>query len=133
MKKYRESQKEMHCVSVDLENAYHRIPTQELWYCMRKLGADKRYVRIVQDMYENSVTAVRCFAGLTNSFKVKVRLHQGSALSPVLFAIVTDRLTDQNRQESPWTMMFANDIVICGESRLKQTWRGGGMHWKEGK
>ncbi|WP_139267332.1 reverse transcriptase domain-containing protein, partial [Escherichia coli] len=40
-----------------------------------------------------------------------------SALSPVLFAVVIDRLTDEVRQESPWTMMFADDIVICSESR----------------
>ncbi|KAI5105879.1 hypothetical protein C0J45_3576 [Silurus meridionalis] len=31
--------------------------------------------------------------------------------------VVMDRLTDEVRQESPWTMMFADDIVICGESR----------------
>ncbi|KAI5101449.1 hypothetical protein C0J45_8652 [Silurus meridionalis] len=31
--------------------------------------------------------------------------------------MVMDRLTDEIRQESPWTMMFADDIVICGESR----------------
>ena len=41
-------------------------------------------------------------------------LHQGSALSPFLFAIVMDRLTDE---VCPWTMMFADDIVICSESR----------------
>ena len=28
-----------------------------------------------------------------------------------------DRQTDKVRQESPWTMMFADDIVICSESR----------------
>ena len=50
-------------------------------------------------------------------FKVEVGLHQGSALSPFLFAMVMDRLTVEVRQLSPWTMMFANDIVICSESR----------------
>ena len=28
-----------------------------------------------------------------------------------------DRLTDEVRREPPWTMMFANDIVICEETR----------------
>ena len=65
-------------------------------------------------MYEDSVTAVRCAAGVTEGFKVGVGLHQGSALSPFLFAIVMDRLTDEVRREAPWTMMFADDIVICG-------------------
>ena len=39
-------------------------------------------------------------------FRVKVGLHLGSALSPFLFALVMDRLTDEVRQESLWTMMF---------------------------
>ena len=28
-----------------------------------------------------------------------------------------DRLTDEVRREPPWTMMFADDIVICEEIR----------------
>ncbi|KAI5095823.1 hypothetical protein C0J45_14253 [Silurus meridionalis] len=86
------------------------------WYCMRKSGVSEKYVRVVQDMYEDSVTAVKCAVGTTDWFKVKVGLHQGSAQSPFLFAVVMDRLTDEVRQESPRTMMFADDIVICGES-----------------
>ena len=39
-------------------------------------------------------------------------LHQGSALSPCLFAMVMDRMTDEIREEAPWTVMFADDIVI---------------------
>ncbi|KAK3574603.1 hypothetical protein QTP86_011466, partial [Hemibagrus guttatus] len=56
-------------------------------------------------------------AGQTEEFNVEVGLHQGSALSPFLFAIVMDQLSEEVRQESPWTMMFADDIVICSESR----------------
>ena len=92
MEKYREGQKELHCVFVDLEKAYDRVPREELWYCMRK-------------------------SGIVGSFKVKVGLHQGSALSPFLFAMILDRLTDEVRREPPWTMLFADDIVICEETR----------------
>ena len=75
------------------------------------------YVKVVQDMYEDSVTTVRCAVGMTEGFKVEVGLHQGSALSPFLFAMVIDRLTGEVRQDSPWNMMFADDIVICNESK----------------
>ncbi|KAK3542019.1 hypothetical protein QTP86_010364 [Hemibagrus guttatus] len=39
-----------------------------------------------------------------------------------------DQLSEEVRQESPWTMMFADDIVICSESREQveenlQRWR----------
>uniref|UniRef100_A0AAQ6IM76 ribonuclease H n=1 Tax=Anabas testudineus TaxID=64144 RepID=A0AAQ6IM76_ANATE len=117
MEKYRDGQKELHCVFVDLEKAYDRVPREELWYCMRSSGVTEKYVRVVQDMYERSMTVVRCAVVQTEEFKVEVGLHQGSALSPFLFAMLMDRLTDEVRQESPWTMMFADDIVICSESR----------------
>ncbi|KAK3556662.1 hypothetical protein QTP70_011926 [Hemibagrus guttatus] len=101
----------------NLEKAYDRVPREELWYCMRKSGVAEKYVRVVQDMYERSRTVVRCAVGQTEEFKVEVGLHQGSALSPILFAIVMDQLSEEVRQESPWTMMFSDDIVICSESR----------------
>ncbi|KAK3567625.1 hypothetical protein QTP86_020275 [Hemibagrus guttatus] len=115
--KYRDGQRELHCVFVDLEKAFDRVPREELWYCMRKSGVAEKYVRVVQDMYERNRTVVRCAVGQTEEFKVEVGLHQGSALSPFLFAIVMDQLSEEVRQESPWTMMFADDIVICSESR----------------
>ncbi|KAK3565302.1 hypothetical protein QTP86_005478 [Hemibagrus guttatus] len=117
MEKYRDGQKKLHCVFVDLEKAYDRVPREELWYCMRKSGVAEKYVRVVQDMYERSRTVMRCAVGQTEEFNVEVGLHQGSALSPFLFAIVMDQLSEEVRQESPWTMMFADDIVICSESR----------------
>ncbi|KAK3566893.1 hypothetical protein QTP86_004748 [Hemibagrus guttatus] len=101
----------------NLEKAYDRVPREELWYCMRKSGVAEKYVRVVQDMYERSRTVLRCAVGQTEEFKVEVGLHQGSALSPFLFAIVMDQLSEEVRQESPWTMMFADDIVMCSESR----------------
>ena len=68
-------------------------------------------------MYEGSETVVRCAVGTTESFKVKVGLHQGSALSPFLFTVIMNRLTDEVRREPPWTMLFADDSVIWEETR----------------
>ncbi|KAK3549386.1 hypothetical protein QTP86_001236 [Hemibagrus guttatus] len=99
------------------QEAYH--PKLDIQYPKHvcKSGVAEKYVRVVQDMYERSRTVVRCAVGQTEEFKVEVGLHQGSALSPFLFAIVMDQLSEEVRQESPWTMMFADDIVICSESR----------------
>ncbi|KAK3524342.1 hypothetical protein QTP70_028051 [Hemibagrus guttatus] len=98
MEKYRDGQRELHCVFVNLEKAYDRVPREELWYCMRKSGVAEKYVRVVQDMYERSRTVVRCAVSQTEKFKVEVGLHQGLALSPFLFAIVMDQLSGEWEQ-----------------------------------
>ena len=95
---------------------------------MRKSGIVEKYVRLVQDMYEGSKTMVRCAVGNTKSFKVNAGLYQGSALNPFLFGVIMDKLTDKVRREPPWTMLFADDIVICEETREEverrlQSWR----------
>ncbi|KAK3525076.1 hypothetical protein QTP86_014455 [Hemibagrus guttatus] len=100
MEKYRDGQRELHCVFVDLEKAYDRVPREELWYCMRKSGVAEKYVRVVQDMYERSRTVVRCAVGQTEEFNVEVGLHQGSALSPFLFAIVMDQLSEEDHEQA---------------------------------
>ncbi|KAK3568845.1 hypothetical protein QTP86_017946 [Hemibagrus guttatus] len=95
---YKESQHRVKReVSKAKQKAYDELYTRT---CMR--GADG---------------CLRCAVGQTEEFKVEVGLHQGSALSPFLFAIVMDQLSEEVRQESPWTMMFADDIVIYSESR----------------
>ena len=97
-------------------------------YCMRKSELAEKYVRIVQNVYDDSTTAVRCAVGVPEGFEVKVGLHQGSALSPCLFAMVMDRMTYDIREEAPWIMMFADVIMICRESKERvgeklESWR----------
>ena len=77
----------------------------------------EKYIQLVQDMYKGSKTVVRCAVGTTESFKVKVRLHQRSVLSLFLFAATMDRLTNKVRREPAWTRLFADDIVIYKETR----------------
>ena len=77
----------------------------------------EKYVQLIQDMYEGSETVVKCVVATMESFKVKVILYQRSTLNPFLFAVIMDRLIDEVKREPPWTMLFANDIVICEETR----------------
>lgn len=77
MEKCRECQEELHCVFVDLEKAYGRVPKEELSYCMSRSRVAKKYVRMVQDMYKGSVTVVRSAVAVMDAFKVEVGLHQG--------------------------------------------------------
>ena len=61
-----EKDRSNHAVFVDLEKAYDKVPREEVWYCMRMSGLAEKYVRIVQDMYDDSTTTVRCAVGMSN-------------------------------------------------------------------
>ena len=128
IEKYGEGRKSLHCIFIDLKKAYERIPRSEVWNCLRLKGVAEKYIRVIQDMYRDSRTKVKCTAGLTDNFQVTVGLHQGSALRPLLFAIVMDCLTREIQRDAPWDMLFADDVVLCGESREDletrlETWR----------
>ena len=69
------------------------------------------------ELYRMCTRKARCAVGTTESFKVKVGQHQGSVLSPFLFAVIMDRLTNKVSREPPWTMLFADDILIFEEIR----------------
>lgn len=89
------------------------------------MESSREYVRVVQDMYEGSVTVVRRVVGETDGYKVKVGLHEGSALSLLLFAVVMVHLTNKIRQESLWTMISSDDVTCSGsreqgEERLER-------------
>ena len=116
LEKWTEGQKAVHCAFIDLEKAYDRVPREELWECLRLAETSECYIRIIQDMYDGATTTVRSAAGLTEEFKVGVGLHQGSALSPFLFVIIMDRLTEDIRKDAPWDMLFADDIVLCRQN-----------------
>jgi len=83
---------------------------------------------MIKDMYEGGQTSVRMPGGISNDFTVSMGLHQGSALSPLLFTLILDELTRGIQDEVPWCMLFANDIVLIDETRQRvndklESWR----------
>ncbi|GKA98867.1 ataxia telangiectasia mutated family protein [Tanacetum coccineum] len=67
-------------------------------------------------MYTGAKTRVRTSIGNTEFFSVEVGLHQGSAISPYLFALILDELSRGIQEDIPWCMIFADDIVLVSES-----------------
>ena len=54
---------------------------------------EKWIVRLVQGMYANACSCVRDGEGYSEEFEVKVDVHQGSVLCPLLLIVVLEALS----------------------------------------
>jgi len=43
-------------------------------------------------------------------------MHKGSALSPLLFVIVTEALSKEFRVALPWEFLYEDDLVVIAET-----------------
>jgi Reverse transcriptase (RNA-dependent DNA polymerase) len=105
-------------IFIDLEKAYDKIPRNIKWWALKKKLVPIKYVTLIKDMYTNIVTCVRACDGVSDRFPIKIRLHQGSALSPYIFTLVMDENTNDIQGNIPWCMLFADDVVLIDESRI---------------
>ena len=85
--------KELWMAFVDLEKAFDRVPREVVWWALRKVGVEEWLIKVIQSMYVGVTTAVRMKGEESMEFHVKVGVHQGSVLSPLLFTIVLEALS----------------------------------------
>ena len=100
---------------VDLEKAFDRVPRKVLWWALRKVGVDEWLVQVVKAMYNNASSRVRVNGAYSEPVDIKVGVHQGSVLSPLLFLIVLEALSREFRTGCPWELLYADDLVLIDE------------------
>ena len=104
---------------VDLEKAFDRVPREVVWWALRYLGVDEWIVSVIKAMYEDASTKVRMNGRESRAFSVRVGVHQGSVLSPLLFIIVLEALSREFREGLPIELLYADDLVSdCGNKGI---------------
>ena len=73
-------------------------------------------MRLVQGMYANVWSHVCVGEGYSEEFEMRVSVHQGSVLCPLLFITVLEVLSREFHSEVPWEVLYADDLVIIAES-----------------
>ena len=114
--KFISKKKDLWMAFVDLEKAFDRVPREVLWWALRRKGVDEWLVDVIKAMYVGATTAVRVNDKESAEFEVKVGVHQGSVLSPMLFIIVMDALSAVFRDGLPWKLLYADDLVLMADS-----------------
>ena len=140
--KHQAKKKRLYYAFVDLEKAFDRVPREVVRWALRMSGVEEWLVNAVMTLYQDASTVVRTDMGDSKDFKVEVGVHQGSVLSPLLFAVVMDVVTREAREGLPWELLYADDLVIVATSREElqrkvKAWRDSltrkGLKVNEGK
>ena len=74
----------------------------------------ERIVKAIMALYVETKTRVKTMAGVSKDFDIGVGVHQGSILTLLLFILVIDKVTKKVRNEVPWELGYADDLVLTG-------------------
>ena len=109
---------------------------------MRKKGIPEVLVRSVMCLYEGAKTRVRVDSELLEELEVIVGMLQGSVLSPFLFAVVVDVVTEFAREGALRELLHADYLVLMSETiavlrntllKWKETFESKGLNVNIGK
>lgn len=93
VEQYRDWNRDLHMAFIDLEKAYEKVPSEVLLRCLEARRLPVMYIRLIRYIYDGVKTRVRVVGGDSKHFPFVIGLHQGSSLSPFLFALVMGVLT----------------------------------------
>ena len=108
--------KTLYFAFIDLEKAFDRVPRTVVRWALRKVGVEEWLINTIMCMYDNCKSAVSVNGTVGEPFGVKVGVHQGSVLSPLLFIIVMEALSREFRTSLPWELLYADDLVLMSDS-----------------
>ena len=74
-------------IYIDLVKAYDKVNHNLLWLILTKRGVPSNFLNLIKNLYIGAEACIKTNDGVTNSFKLKNGLKQGSILSPLLFNI----------------------------------------------
>lgn len=123
--KYKEYHKTFYCCFVDYCKAFDSLEHERIWQALSRQGVEKKYIRIIKNIYKNSTAKVKLEReGEESRIKRGVR-RQGDPLSPKLFSAVLEdifrnldwdiyglNINGRNLNH----LRFAHDLIICART-----------------
>ncbi|VDP26907.1 unnamed protein product [Heligmosomoides polygyrus] len=71
----------------------------------------------VRILYSCPKSRVQAAAETSMEFPISVGVHQGSALSLLLFVVVIDDITRDLQKAVTWALLYADDVMLASEGK----------------
>ncbi|KAK3509567.1 hypothetical protein QTP70_006105 [Hemibagrus guttatus] len=104
-------------VFLDLEKAFNKVPHELIWHALRSRGVPEVYIYWVELLYRDASSTVCTLIGTSPPFTIRVGVHQGSALFPLLFVLCMDVVTADLQRPHPWTLLYGDDVFLSDEDQ----------------
>ncbi len=88
------------------------VPREVIAWVLRKQMVPERLIKLVMALYVNSMSKVKMPVGISKEFSIRVGVHQGPALSPLLFIVVMQEATKEARRGGLKELLYADDLVL---------------------
>lgn len=119
--KFLAKKRQLYFTFVDLEKAFDHVPKEVLRWALRMAGIEEWLVQAVMALFAGAKMHIQTACGNSESFDVKVGVHQGSVLSPLLFIIIMDVISMEIKEGFPWELLYADDLLLMAESDQELT------------
>ena len=125
--------KPLYCAFVDLQRAFDSANRRAIWYKLNLYSISSKVISLIRNMYDKIKVCVKSMNKSNDEnndtcfFKSKVGVFQGESLSPFLFSMYLNDLSNELSSCNElgvnvydWLvtiLLFADDMVLFSESR----------------
>ena len=118
----------MYAAFIDFRKAFDSVKRETLWNVLQKNGIYGKMLTMIKSIYNIVLSCVRCPYGKTIFFDFPNGVKQGCILSPILFSLLVQEITNEIHRRGGYgiqlfpdlaevgILLFADDIVLIADS-----------------
>lgn len=111
---YKSKKRRLYAAFVDYRKAFDTVDRHHLWHKLINLNIKGKILKVIQSMYNNAKTCVQNGNDVSDFFECNIGVRQGENLSPLLFSIFLNDLSEFLSKDSVGIQIeFDVDRLTC--------------------